>query len=220
MRPVRRGPYPENAAGQSISFAEYGDAIDHLIARMGDFCSYCEIQITNPAVEHVQPKSLAPELERDWENFLLACRNCNSIKGNKQVTLNDYLWPDRDNTFRAFHYASEGMIDVDEESIDEASRTRATRLMRLVGLDRRPGHPKFSVKDRRWLKRMHAWREAVEARSDLETNDNETVRKWAVQNAVNSGFWSVWMTVFADDADMTQQLTKAFPGTRWPLEQQ
>jgi hypothetical protein len=28
------------------------------------------------------------------------------------------------------------------------------------------------------------------------------------------GFWSVWMTVFSDDADMLDRLMVAFPGTR------
>jgi HEAT repeats len=56
VRPVRRGPIPEQD-GNPREYAEYGDARDDLISRFGDYCSYCEIPCAEgPAVEHVQPK--------------------------------------------------------------------------------------------------------------------------------------------------------------------
>jgi predicted ATPase len=30
-----------------------------------------------------------------------------------------------------------------------------------------------------------------------------------------AGAWSIWMTVFKDDAQVRQRLVQAFPGTRW-----
>ena len=62
-------------------------------------------------VERIQPKKtrgctqIDSQREMDWNNFLLACPNCNSTKGNTDVVLDDYLWPDRDNTFRALKYS-------------------------------------------------------------------------------------------------------------------
>src|SRR4051812_7438501 len=56
------------------------------------------------AVEHVQPKSKHPRLLTRWSNFLLACWNCNSIKGKKRVRVHGMMWPDRDNTYRALAY--------------------------------------------------------------------------------------------------------------------
>lgn len=71
-------------------FADYDDAKPFLLARLGPFCSYCERRIpTNLAVEHIQPKGVpkyAP-LEKTWDNFLLACVNCNSTKGDDDVLL-------------------------------------------------------------------------------------------------------------------------------------
>ncbi len=90
MRPVRRGPVPE-ADGVPKTYAAYGDARDDLIARLGDYCSYCELPChKGPAVEHVQPKGGThghPELERVWDNFLLGCRYCNSVKRDTLVNL-------------------------------------------------------------------------------------------------------------------------------------
>jgi hypothetical protein len=105
MRPVRRGPVPEQH-GKPKEYATYRDARDDLISRFGDYCSYCELPCKEgPAVEHVQPKRGAhghPELECVWTNFLLGCRYCNSVKGHTPVSISDFFWADQDNTFRDF----------------------------------------------------------------------------------------------------------------------
>ncbi len=94
MRPVERGSAPR-------TYTRYQDAIGDLEARLGTYCSYCERR-TSLAVEHVIPKSKRPDLEREWTNFLLACTTCNSVKGDKDVVIQKFLWPDRDNTFLAY----------------------------------------------------------------------------------------------------------------------
>lgn len=99
MRPVDRGDSPNNG-----DFENYRDAYIPLLARLGPYCSYCERRIqTNLAVEHIQPKAdyLYPELEGRWENYLLACVNCNSTKGDKDVRPENFYLPDRDNTLAA-----------------------------------------------------------------------------------------------------------------------
>ena len=74
MRPVSRGAAPR-------TYSSYGDAIGDLEDRLGIYCSYCERRLpVSLAVEHMAPKSLHPDRELEWKNFLLGCTNCNSVK--------------------------------------------------------------------------------------------------------------------------------------------
>jgi 5-methylcytosine-specific restriction endonuclease McrA len=74
MRPVTRGAAPR-------AYTAYSQAIGDLEDRLGIYCSYCERRLpVSLAVEHVVPKSLEPTLETCWDNFLLGCTNCNSVK--------------------------------------------------------------------------------------------------------------------------------------------
>ena len=103
MRPVTIGDHPEDEDGDPLVFTDYKQARDPLIERIGDYCSYCEIALPSQIdVEHVLAKTLHPALELEWTNFLLACKNCNTIKSNKDIELEDLYWPHRDNTLRAF----------------------------------------------------------------------------------------------------------------------
>jgi HNH endonuclease len=215
MRPVRRGPVPEHG-GVPKTYAAYGDARDDLIARLGDYCSYCELPCSQgPAVEHVQPKKGQhghPELERVWDNFLLGCPSCNSVKGSQQVVVSDYYWPDQDNTFRAFKY------DVDRapqpaDGLSTLERVQAERTLQLTGLDREPSHPGLTPKDRRWLKRREAWGKAIISFGNLQAAPSEEMRIQIVLDALGTGFWSVWMTVFSKDPDMLRRFVTSFVGT-------
>src|SRR5262245_56298948 len=106
MRPINKGDAPR-------SYREYGHAQPDLIRQLGRFCSYCEREIASGiAVEHKRPKSKYPAEALSWDNFLLACPNCNSAKLDKKIILSLYLWPDLDNTFRAFEYVQEGIIRI------------------------------------------------------------------------------------------------------------
>ncbi|MEZ4852315.1 MAG: HNH endonuclease, partial [Bacteroidia bacterium] len=69
MRPIIKGAIPKNNEGLDIVFPDYKYARRYLIDRIGEYCSYCERKIeANLAVEHVQPKSLNPDLELSWDN--------------------------------------------------------------------------------------------------------------------------------------------------------
>lgn len=215
MRPVNRRDRPTDSNGNPVEFKKYADARDDLIKRIGDYCSYCEAPLLAPAVEHIQPKSKEEALEKTWSNFLLACTYCNSAKGNKTVdgdNLNDYFWADTDNTFRAFVYEKDRSPQVDT-SLNAPNQQIAHNTLELTGLDREPLHPLLSKKDRRWIKRNEAWRKAEAAKSNLEQQSTELMRNQITDTATSTGFWSVWMTVFQDYADMRNQLIKAFQGT-------
>ena len=185
------------------------------MARLGDYCSYCERRIeTNLAVEHIQPKSVVAALITDWTNFLLACVNCNSTKGDMPINLADYFWPDADNTLRAFEYLAGGLIGP-RPGLLPAKAMKATATLTLTGLDRYPGSPvqEPTTSDQRWLRRRQAWEKAKWCRDLLTTQDTVEVRKLIVEVATGRGQFSIWWTVFAGDVDMRRRLREAFIGT-------
>lgn len=208
MRPVDKGASPV------ATYANYAAALPDLEQRLGRYCSYCERYIaTNLAVEHVQAKSLVPALALTWSNFLLACVNCNSCKGDTPVTVADYLWPDCDNTLRAFEYRTGGMV-APHPALAAPVLAKAQASAALVGLDRVPGAgtpPTHS--DLRWLKRFETWRKANDALRRLSQNDTVELREQIVDTAIATGLFSIWWSVFAADANMRSRLRAAFVGT-------
>jgi uncharacterized protein (TIGR02646 family) len=212
MRPVVRGVPPVDDAGNPVLYKDYKDARDELIRRMGDYCSYCEIALHSQIdVEHVLPKTLHPESKLKWSNFLLACGNCNSTKLNKPVVLQDFYWPDQDNTARVFVYEQDKPPQIADDPAVDAEK--AQRTLELTGIDRVPGHPRLSNRDRRWLKRFEAWSIALQVANLIQQHDTNEMRSLAVQVALGRGFWSVWFAVFRDDRDMRRRLIESFPGT-------
>lgn len=213
MRPVDRGNAPTDQDGNAIVFQEYRDARDHLIRRLGDYCSYCEVALHSDVdVEHVRPKSKHSHLAKTWTNFLLACKYCNPTKGDKDVVLNDYYWPDTDNTARPFIYELDRAPQV-AGSLNAGQKTIARRTLELTGVDREPPHAALTPSDRRWLKRRAAWGVAIGERQKIRRNDTAEQRESALHVAIGRGFWSVWMQVFSDDLDMRRSLIAWFFGT-------
>jgi uncharacterized protein (TIGR02646 family) len=198
--------------GSPRAFSEYAEARGELIARMGEYCSFCESQLNaSLAVEHVLPKQHHPGHALDWNNFLLACVNCNSTKGHTPIQLQDYYWPDRDNTARAFAYKADGVV-TPAPGLTSAQRQVAQRTLELTGLDKLPKNdPKAS--DRRWMHRRDMWGRAEEARDCLAAHNTERMRQFIVKQAIALGYWSIWMAVFAGDVDMRQRFITAFSGT-------
>lgn len=171
---------------------------------------------TNLAVEHVRPKEHVPNLELEWENFLLACSNCNSCKGHTDVQLHDYVWPHLDNTLLAFIQGQGGVVEVSDQ-LSEEVMLKAASTLRLVGLDKRPGHPDLSRRpafsDRRWKDRLDARDEATLALGYLQAMDDDQTRELIVTVFKRSGHFSIWFSTFAEDADMRRRLVEAWPGT-------
>lgn len=208
MRPVDKGV-------PARTYTKYQDAGPDLRDRLGDYCSYCERQIeTNLAVEHIQPKTPVPSLRNDWSNFLLSCVNCNSSKGDTEVDLLAYLWPDCDNTLRAFEYVRGGLVQPNP-SQPSTIQVKASATIMLVGLDKYPGNPdrEPTSSDNRWLRRLEAWKLAEKDLQRLTVNDSVEVRELIVENALGRGLFSIWWTVFSGDKDMKRRLREAFKGT-------
>lgn len=216
MRPVRR-----NASPQINDFDDYRKALPFLTSRLGSYCSYCERKIVSQlAVEHIQPKGLAPyvHLIGRWDNFLLACVNCNSTKGDKDVSLVNVLLPDRDNTFLALTYEQNGTVRP-SAGVPAPVQAAAAGTLALVGLDKsvlqvHDENGKLVAIDR-VSQRMEAWLLALDARSDVDSNPGNTaVRRQVARLATEKGFFSIWMAAFDGDLDMRNRLIDTFAGTR------
>jgi uncharacterized protein (TIGR02646 family) len=216
MRPVQRGASP-----QLMDFNDYADAKPFLVSRLGCYCSYCERRVaTNLAVEHIQPKGLPAyvALSGRWSNFLLGCVNCNSTKKDKDVALAGLVLPDRDNCFAAFDYFADGRVEP-SAALTAASRALAESTLALVGLDKaisvmHDENGKQVALDR-VSQRMEVWGVALEAKADVDEQPlSQALRQATVRAAQGYGFFSIWMTVFADDADMRNRLIDGFVGTR------
>lgn len=209
MRPINKGTSPQ-------VFAKYEDAKRPLVDRIGTYCSYCERQIaTNLAIEHIFPKDEAlgySHLRENWDNFLLACVNCNSAKGVEIIDEATYLLPDRDNTFIGFEYLETGeviatsvapidtmaqnTIDLVNLNIDEEDLTDETKLFTALI---RSGQ------------RIQAWIQAKEALDDYNNGDVNVRR--IVREAQSVGFFSIWMKAFEGVTAVRQELINTFIGT-------
>lgn len=214
MRPVVKGPSPQD------EYSHYRDALDDLADRVGLFCSYCEQPIQHaPEVEHVQPKSLEPELARSWDNFLLACTSCNRIKRKKPVDLAQVAMPDTENTFRGLVFREGGRIE-QSPGLTDTQIELMTQVIRLVRLDRHPDaenkDDQPTDRDKRAHLRNGVWEVAsryLEYYIEQQERNPEIRNQIADDLAPAKGFFSVWMTVFRDHPDMLMRFIQAFPGT-------
>jgi len=196
MRPIRRNQSPI-----AVDFDKHEDARPELLRRLGPYCSYCERHIVSAIhVEHVQCQHRHPELKSRWDNFLLACSNCNGTKTGKEFAFSEILFPDRDNTFAAFSYADSGAILADTEI--------GSRSLALTGLSDKDKIADYG----RISQRREAWKKAQDAMDDLRRRPGSSSQ--AITLATETGFFSVWMTVFTGDPEMRNRLINAFPGTR------
>jgi hypothetical protein len=214
MRPVERGAWPTDGDGCPKVFGQYTDARADLFERLGRYCSFCERPIkAGLAVEHVLAKSLHPNLELVWDNFLLACANCNSTKGDKPVFRKKLFLPDQDNTFLALSYRPGGLIRR-QPTLIPTNKSKATRLIQLVGLDCGPNNNP-TASDLRWNDRREAWDKAERYRNllQLARTDNSTLLQAIVDLSKADGHWSIWMTVFANHTKLRQRLIAEHPGT-------
>lgn len=95
-------------------------------------------------------------------------------------------------------------------------RERAEALFHLVKLDHIPCSPK--EKDRRYMERSEARNSAIHSRKDWDYIKNTEYAEAYLEQmmilAKNTGFFSVWMSVFQEDNRVKNRLVQAFKGTR------
>jgi hypothetical protein len=191
MRPVNRG-------GTTQTFSNYGKARHYLAGRIGYFCSYCEMKLYNSIeVEHMIPVNQGGGVV-DWDNFLLSCKYCNTIKSDHNANLIDYVWPDRDNTDLVFDY-SEVLVIIPKPTLNAGLLSKAISTINLMGLNRLPGTPNQpTVADTRWRSRKEIWDLAKLSYNDWK---QVPVIQLARQIAKTSlmGHYSIWSEVFKNE---------------------
>jgi uncharacterized protein (TIGR02646 family) len=220
MRPVNKGTGPLKPDGTPVIFKAYNQSRRYLIDTIGEYCSYCERKIeANLAIEHVQPKSLVPELTLRWSNFLLGCTNCNSTKGDKSVTITDFVWPDIIDTYSLFRYSSDGIVR-EVNTGDVLLNTRIANTIELVGLNSTPplpGSKEWEVaSDRRVEHRGTAILDSHKYCLKYEIADLPTravMLELIVDLVKNQGFWSIWMRTFIDFSEVQRALINSYTGT-------
>lgn len=204
-------------------YTKYRDAMPYLVERIGAYCSYCEMEISNePDVEHVSPKSLGGAALL-LENFLLGCKKCNKIKNNNNPTRANHLWPDEDNTFVAFEYVNEIVVRPAGFILGTPTEALARNTLNLTGIDRLPKNiarpSKKIILDRRWQKRKEAWGRAGIALNRWRMNPTIELCEQIADTAVSLGFYSIWVKFFSGpgEAQVLAEIRARFPNTYNPV---
>ncbi|MDQ7075004.1 MAG: hypothetical protein Q9O24_07600 [Gammaproteobacteria bacterium] len=115
-------------------------------------------------------------------------------------------------TYAPLRYEEGGFVLVDPE-LDETLKPQAQALIDLVKLNRLHGRDGYSGNDDLWRKRKQEWQTAqryLKKYRDYQSVDLETLAELVKR----SGFWSVWMQVFAAEDDVKKELIAVFPGTK------
>ena len=195
-----------------VEYPNYGDAKLPLIGNVGGYCSYCEScrEVDSLDIEHLAAKSHGGS-ETAWENFLLCCKVCNSVKGATVVDEN-YHWPHLNNTFLSFIYDETGRVKVNP-NIPNISQVKAQNLLNLIHLERHGGnlHDIPSPKDYRWRRRYETWNKAIRQKELYiggKINEDDVI-----DCAKSNGYWSIWFTVFKGVDAILRRLITDFPGT-------
>lgn len=193
-------------------YNEYSDAKWPLVENLGAFCSYCEEPraFADIHVEHVEPKSKEGSM-CDWENFLLACNMCNSVKSNRDVDVENTHFPHRDNTYLDFVYDESGRVKVNPD-LPAEEYAKAENLYNLVKFGRFPfGEEAVSKCDFRWKHRFETW--CLAKRFFCLYVAGNVGLEDIVSLAKTQGNWSVWFTVFKGHDEVRKSLIDCFPGT-------
>ncbi len=224
MRPVEKTQpdeqvtYTDSCGGEvnhkvQREYPKYGDAKMPLIANIGNYCSYCERcrDVDALDIEHLVAKSRGCSATA-WDNFLLCCKVCNSVKGKQIVDENNYHWPHKNNTFISFIYDETGRVKVNPK-MSELSKCKAENLLDLIGLGRHKDTEEDlpTQSDFRWKGRYETWNLATRQRKLYL--DGKIIESDVIDVALTKGYWSVWFTVFKDIDPILKRLITDFKGT-------
>lgn len=211
-----------------LEYTDWKNAKQELVNEIGTFCSYCEKYNSSSAlhVEHIHGRKckdanghlIYDHLKGRWDNFLLACVNCNAVKKNKDIAVLAPYLPHSNNLLHYIEILNGGFIRI-KPSVAGIERTRTKAFIDLIGLDRIPGHSEYSNRDDRWdcrLKVFHiAERQLAKYIKPVSETDIETI----IDLARTNGYFSIWFTVSNEYKEVKEALVKGinllipFPGT-------
>jgi hypothetical protein len=159
-------------------------------------------------VEHILPRNRGGEV-LDWNNFLLSCKYCNTIKNDHNDNLSDYLWPDIDNTDLAFSYSETKEIKP-KHSISHALKTLTKNSIKLMGLDRLPGGENSPTEsDTRWRSRQMTWNLARLSYNDWKEAPILQMAKQIAKTSLN-GHYSIWISVFKNEQIVLEEIDNLY----------
>lgn len=196
-------------------YNKYGDARKDLASRIGYYCSYCEMGTNNMIeVEHVHPIENGGD-ELLWDNFLLSCKYCNTIKSNRNASRDGYFWPDLDNTDLLFDYTLDSRVVEVNDSLSNGHQNQAKELINLVGLNRYPGSENAPTEaDTRWLLRNDAQTTAMSSyerwskvKDDLASPYRQHMAEQIAETSL-IGFYSIWCKVFEGEVTVLEEIDK------------
>jgi hypothetical protein len=201
-----RGSVPTDSAGNPLTFADYDQAKWHLVNRFGPFCAYCERRLaTHINVEHIAARSTGGPVV-DWDNFLLACQNCNSAKQAKPIT--NLYFPHAANTSYAFAYRPDAIIQPNSR-LTTPEQEFARKTLELFGLHNlQPSAP--GAPDRRYDDYLERWGMAEVSRNRLKRNDTVELREQIADTVHDNGAFSIYLAVFESDKDMRLRIVERF----------
>lgn len=203
MRPVDKGTAPR-------VYTDYGHARHDLAERIGYYCSYCEMKVFNSIeVEHILPQNQGGAVV-DWDNFLLSCKYCNTIKSDHNANLTDYVWPDRDNTDLVFEYSEVDVI-TPKTTLTAVLNGKATTTINLMGLNRLPGSANVPTdSDTRWRSRKEVWDKAKENYNNWVQAPIIQMARVIANCALLSGHYSIWSEVFKNDIMVLTEIDRVY----------
>ncbi len=227
MRPLDKGPCPTDETGDPIFVHQYTLWRKRLIDRIGYYCVYCNMPLSHSLqVEHVVPKNPPAGYTSGnplgWENMLLACGPCNNAKGNTPVDVNDYYFPENNNTLLPFQICihpehADAAVVQQAEGLESFQQTKAEDTIALLGLaniDRRE-----NIVDIRWLKRREAFvvvESAFTLYQDAKAVGHAHLASLSMaQWAKGIGFFGLWFEKFRNEPEVMQALLNPdiLPGT-------
>jgi hypothetical protein len=225
MRAVNKGSVPING-GVPKTVSDYKDWRQDLIDRIGAYCCYCNMPLPDsPQVEHVKPKNPAPGQPAgamvDWDNMLLGCGSCNRIKSNKPTSTSNHYLPDFHNTHMVFEYVVQSHPQKPDKiacipiasTATNVNTTKAQTTIDLCGLDRIVVNNRAT--DLRWMYRYRAFVWANLWKQSWDKWDKARASEFTdllITQVKASGFFSIWLNVFADSPLVIKEIVSQIPG--------
>jgi nitroreductase len=223
MRPINsdKGGHPVNPTGGLKTVNDYHYWKADLEQRIGMFCTYCGIRLTNPQVEHVvpvHPVAGAPTgAALSWNNVVLACQPCNGAggKSNKNYTPAQHYRPMDHNTLLPFinidHTTTKEHVIVAVANVwNAAQQAKAQSTIGVFNwqqIDTRP-----NKNDYRSSERWQAKQSALAAFELFQLSEGQPAHivMRAAQNvatmAVGKGFFSLWVEIFINKPEVLKWL--------------
>lgn len=213
---------PVNHVDTGVALTSHKDAKPNLIHSMGEFCAYCEraTEAINLDVEHIKPQKAHSRLALTWGNFLLACTSCNTYKRHYQAAnrqagiLRNQAWPHLDNTYSAYCYDQNGLITVSAGLTSLQHEQMAQRTLEMAGLDRTPSvaanYKELGLVYDIVSRRKKAWEKAQIALAAYQQNPTDIQCQSILGQAEETGFFSIWMSVFSAHASVKCELVRIF----------